>query len=67
PEAINRKNEPFGLDRALDTLNNMPSLNPELLIETVHNAVDTFAGKVPQFDDLTLLSLVWHGSENSEQ
>ena len=67
PEAINRKNEQFGLDRALDTLNNVPSLKPELLIETVHNAVDTFAGTVPQFDDLTMLSLVWHGSENSEQ
>ena len=67
PEAINRKNEQFGLDRALDTLNNVPSLEPELLIETVHKAVDSFAGNVPQFDDLTMLSLVWHGSENSEQ
>ena len=67
PEAINRKNEQFGLDRALDTLNSMPSLNPELMIEAVHKAVDSFAGNVPQFDDLTMLSLVWHGSENTEQ
>lgn len=67
PEAINRKNEQFGLDRALDTLNSMPSLNPERMIETVHKEVDSFAGNVPQFDDLTMLSLVWHGSENTEQ
>ena len=64
PEAVNRKNEQFGLDRVIETLNSIPSHDPELLIETVHKAVDSFAGNVPQFDDLTMLSIVWQGSED---
>ena len=66
PEAINRKNEQFGLDRAIDTLNSVPTLDPALFIENVHRAVNAFAGNVPQFDDLTMLSLVWHGAVNSD-
>ena len=65
-EATDRRNVQFGLDRATDVLNAASSLDPEVLIHTVHNAVDSFVGTAPQFDDLTMLSLVWHGTEESE-
>ena len=66
-EATNRHNELFGLKRAAHVLNASSSLDPEVLIHTVHSAIDTFVGNAPQFDDLTMLALVWHGQDSSSE
>lgn len=64
PEAINSSQEQFGPDRAVEVLNEAETDDPAELIRIVHEAVDRFAGTEPQFDDLTLLSLTWHGTED---
>lgn len=37
--------------------NSDPNSSPEKLPENVHNAVNTFVGNAPQFDDLTMLAV----------
>ena len=62
-EAINRQQEQFGTDRAIEVLNTSAGGSAEEIVRAVHEAVDRFAGEEPQFDDLTLLSFLWRGSE----
>ena len=67
PEATDRQNAQFGLERVTEVLNGAASADPEVLIRSVQKAVDSFVGSAPQFDDLTMLSLVWHGVEDSQE
>ncbi len=55
PEAINAAGEMFGEERLAEALNQASDTSPEMLIRTVHDAVDRFAGSAPQFDDTTML------------
>ena len=55
PEAINAAGEMFGEERLAETLNQASDTSPEALVRAVHDAVDRFAGSVPQFDDTTML------------
>ena len=64
PEATDQHNVQFGLERAISVLNAAPDLDPEVLIHTIHDAVDSFVGSASQFDDLTMLSLIWLGPAN---
>ena len=41
----------------LAAVNSDPKSSPEKLPENVHNAVNTFVGDAPQFDDLTMLAV----------
>ena len=61
PEATNAAAEMFGEDRLTVTLNRDADAGPEDLIHQVHDAVDRFADQSPQFDDITMLSLKFHG------
>ena len=56
-EAINVANEEFGLEavQALFSESGPPSAREAA--ETILDAVETFAGEVPQFDDLTCMTL----------
>ena len=56
-EATNAKNELFGTERMLTALNQEPQADPKTLLTNMKNAVDTFVGDAPQFDDLTMLSV----------
>ena len=67
PEAINSAEEQFGAERAVEVLNAAGTADPVELIRIVHEAIDRFAGAEPQFDDLTMLSLTWHGKECAPQ
>ncbi|MBO5543858.1 MAG: SpoIIE family protein phosphatase [Oscillospiraceae bacterium] len=67
PEATNRHGEQLGLRRTEEILNAASSSEPGVLIRSVHEAVDAFVGSAPQFDDLTMLALVWHGAGNSAE
>jgi sigma-B regulation protein RsbU (phosphoserine phosphatase) len=52
----------FGEERLLDVANRHRARPAQELNEAIASAVDAFAAGVPQFDDLTLLSLRYRGS-----
>jgi len=56
-EASNPDNELFGEERLAKVLNNGKFVNARATCNVVGAAVDVFAGKAPQFDDITMLSL----------
>ena len=60
-EAVNKDMEQFGTDRMIDVLNKTPEASPQLLIENVLHAVDDFVGDCEQFDDQTMLCVVYVG------
>ena len=56
-EAINDQDEEFGVERLREILHNAPSKNPKDANLAIIEAVKGFAGQVPQFDDVTCLTL----------
>ncbi len=64
PEAANTEENLFGTDRLLKALNNMKDEEPTALIEGVQNAIGTFVGEAPQFDDITMMAVQLHGHGN---
>lgn len=67
PEATSAENELFGTERTLKALNVDPLGTPEEILANVQDAVDRFVDKAPQFDDLTMLCVRYHGSEGPKQ
>lgn len=65
PEATNAENELYGTDRMLEALNKEQGIEPKQLLSNVRTSVDAFVKDAPQFDDLTMLSLTYLGSQNS--
>ena len=61
PEATNGNNELYGSQRLHQALNQNRAANPEGLLKAVKADVDAFVGEAPQFDDLTMLCLEYHG------
>lgn len=61
PEATRADNEMFGIDNMLKALNSEPEAAPEKLLKNVRASVDEFVGDAPQFDDLTMLCINYHG------
>ena len=57
PEATNKDNKMFGLDRMMKVLNKNAKASLEDLLKNVHKEADGFVGEAPQFDDLTRLCL----------
>ena len=47
----------------IETLNENPEATPEEGLAAVNQSVDSFVGEAPQFDDLTMLCLSYHGVE----
>ena len=56
PEATNEKDEEFGMQRLQKVLNENKDYSIRLLCRKVRMAVKDFAGKAPQFDDITMVS-----------
>ena len=56
PEATNEKDEEFGMERLQKVLNEAKDDSIRLLCRKVRMAVKEFAGKAPQFDDITMLA-----------
>ena len=56
-EATDRANVLYGTDRMLEALNSCPDGTPRELLQVVKESVDRFVGEMPQFDDITMLSL----------
>lgn len=63
PEAMDPKGNMFGTDRMLAALNERPESEPEETLGTVRRAADDFVKDAEQFDDLTMLSLIYRGAE----
>ena len=57
PEATDSEGNMFGTERLLKTLNKSMNLTAKELLETVYADVESFVGKAPQFDDLTMLAI----------
>ena len=53
----------FGTDRILDVLNAQQDATPRTRLEHTEQAVDEFVGSAPQFDDLTMMCLIYNGRE----
>ena len=61
PEATNSENELYGTDRMVTVLNTGTKLSTEELLKVVKKDIDKFVGDAPQFDDITMLNLVYYG------
>ena len=61
-EATNVEEELFGEEQLLSALNDAPSTDPELVLPFVRGRIDEFAGTAPQFDDITMLGLLYRGT-----
>jgi serine phosphatase RsbU (regulator of sigma subunit) len=55
-EPMNDQKDQFGMDR-LRSIISESNGTPEELLEKVDNAIRTFTGNAPQFDDMTFLIL----------
>jgi sigma-B regulation protein RsbU (phosphoserine phosphatase) len=64
PEATDDKETLYGTERMLSSLNSSPGSTPEQLLNDVLQDVDAFEGNTTQFDDITMLSFYYFGSED---
>lgn len=53
----------IGTDRMPFFLNRNPNANPQELLKTVSGDIDAFIKEAPQFDDITMLSFQYAGTE----
>lgn len=58
-EATDKENELFGMDNLVACLNRKKETTAEGHVNTVLEAVDTFRGSADQFDDITLVNVVY--------
>ncbi len=63
PEAIDAREQAFGTERLLHALNLDPAAGPEELLRNVRREMDAFVKDAEQFDDITMLGFVYHGTE----
>ena len=62
PEASDSSMNMFGTERMVDALNADPEASPGTLVHNVRDAVSDFVKGAEQFDDRTMLCMVYHGS-----
>ena len=67
PEATNAATEMLGTDAMLALLNEDPMRTPEALLKEMKAGVDAFVGAADRFDDLTMLSFLYHGPEKANE
>ncbi len=56
----------FGMERILVELNKDPDADIRQLIENVQKGVDRFVKDAEQFDDLTMMCLVYNGPQEAD-
>ena len=62
-EATNLSEELYGEERLQKVLNLHKDATPEIICAEVKKDVDAFVGEAPQFDDITMLSIQYKGTE----
>jgi serine phosphatase RsbU (regulator of sigma subunit) len=65
-EATNASNELYGTDRMISALRNAQDGTPKQILDRIHDSIDLFVGKAPQFDDITMLCLHYKGDTSSK-
>ena len=65
-EATDAKGEMYGEKRLLAILDENAGRNPEEICDAVKKDVDAFVAEAPQFDDITMLSIVYKGRQGKE-
>lgn len=60
-EARNSEGEEFGMDRFMSSLRQNGHYSADKTVESLMNAHDEFVGSAPQYDDITLVAVKWHG------
>ena len=65
PESTDTENHQFGLKQTLEALNRTPDASPVQLLRNVEEAVRTFTGDAPPFDDMTMLCIHYNGPDQS--
>ncbi|MBQ9009519.1 MAG: SpoIIE family protein phosphatase [Clostridia bacterium] len=63
PEATDANEKMFGMDRLLRALVEVEEETPQNILKHVRESIDAFVGDAPQFDDITMLCLEYHGPE----
>ena len=66
PEAANSQEAFFGEERLLDTLNKMQERTPAHLLQQLKAGVDAFVEDAQQFDDLTMLCILYNGPAQTD-
>ena len=61
PEAMNKFNKPFGIERMLAALDGAGDVHAVEILSVVKHSVDEFTGDAPQFDDVTMLCVKYFG------
>ncbi len=64
PEAINPADEQYGMDRTLDSLNEVADGTDHEVLEHVWKRMVEYIAEEPQFDDTTMLSFTYLGPED---
>ena len=67
PDAINEREEQYGLERMLNALNIYKDASMEGLLQGVKADVDDFVGPADQFDDITMLGFRYIGPQEPEE
>ena len=63
PEAKAPDRTRFGINKMLDVLNSCRENAPESLLNTMKHEIDSFTSTNDPFDDVTMMSIVWHGKQ----
>ena len=61
PEAKCTSGERFGTDRMLGVLERCHDTDAEATVGEMKKAIDDFTGSIDQFDDITMMSIIWNG------
>ena len=64
-EAMTEDRRQFGYDRLLEAVNSASKAEPEALLPHIRAAIDAFVAGAPQFDDITMLSMLYRGAERN--
>lgn len=65
-EATNEENTLYGEDRLRDILNRHKDDTPQMLLQVVKEDIDAFVKDAPQFDDITMLALIFENGGHHE-
>jgi serine phosphatase RsbU (regulator of sigma subunit) len=63
PEAIDEKVEQYGAERLVRVLNAVKDASMQDVLPAVRRDIADFVGNADQFDDITMLGLVYYGAE----
>ena len=65
PEAVNVNMDMFGTERMMEVLNSDSSDSPEEMLACVRGAVAEFIDGAEPFDDLTMLGMIYRGTDTT--